>query len=173
MSRIGLSLILSATLLVTACSAPPVQSVKFADRQQFNAYVDSLDVPDAWKESIKQECSRASGKYLNNMVTYLRLDPKGDPVMQLVRKYGMKAEISLDGVDPGPAVKAAVNELIQKGDEKNIYKNGRWLDNEELGGGSWGEGANAFQQAAEFAKQRGDQKRGPESQPDFDAVRNR
>ncbi|MBI4868957.1 MAG: hypothetical protein HY816_18610 [Candidatus Wallbacteria bacterium] len=171
MSRTGILLLLGLTLLTTACSKPP-PPIGFRDRADFEAYVDRIDMPDAWKESLKQETKRVSGKYLNNMAAYLEL--KGEPVTALLKKYGMKADVSLDGVDPTPAIRQAVEDLIKAGDSENIYKNGRWLDSEELAGGVWDEGKNQFQQASEWAAgQKADRKRGPESQPDFGDVRAR
>jgi hypothetical protein len=68
-----------------------------------------------------------------------------------------------------------VRDLIAAGDKQNLYKNDRWLTNEELSNGQWDEGKNQFQQASEFANERkgGARKGAVVSQPDFGDVRDR
>ncbi|MBI4870554.1 MAG: hypothetical protein HY814_03200 [Candidatus Riflebacteria bacterium] len=166
-----LLLICLVATLATACSKPPPAPMGFQNRAQFEEYVDSITMPDAWKEAVKSETQQVSGKYINNMARYLKL--QGEPVMALCKKYGMKAEIGFEGVDPTPAIQQAVRDLITAGDKQNIYKNDRWKDTEELNG-VWEEGRNSFQQAAEFARQnRGDRKSSVASQPDFGDVKDR
>ncbi len=165
-----LALACCVALFSTACSKPPVQNQKFANREAFNTYIDSIDIPEAWQTLLKRETRNVSGKYLNNMVPYLELE--GEPVTALLARYGMEADISIYGVDPGPAIQKAARDLIEAGDRKNLYKNDRWLLTENLNGGQWSEGQNAFQQAAEFRKQRTGQKRAA-SDVDFSDVQNR
>ncbi|MBI3891613.1 MAG: hypothetical protein HY303_08800, partial [Candidatus Wallbacteria bacterium] len=141
MSRTGILLLACVSLALTACSKPPAP-MGFKDRADWEAYVDRIDMPDAWKETLKQESKRVSGKYVNNMAAYL--DLKGEPVTALLKKYGMKADVSLDGVDPTPAIRQAIDDLLKAGDSKNLYKNDRWMDTEELNGG-WSEGQTQFQ----------------------------
>lgn len=173
MNRVSILLLIAmVAMLATACSAPPPAPMGFSNRQQFTDYVDSLQIPDPWKEAVKQETGGVSGKYINNMAKYLKL--QGDPVIALCKRYGMKAEVGFDGIDPTPAIRQAVSDLIAAGDKQNLYKNGRWLDTEELNG-QWEEGKNQFQQASEFAAQRkgGSFKKTVNSQPDFGDVKER
>ncbi|MBI4868958.1 MAG: hypothetical protein HY816_18615 [Candidatus Wallbacteria bacterium] len=156
---------LCLTVTVTACSKPPQQMVKFQNRPQFHAYLDNMDMPDHFRDAIKSGTEKVSGKFINNVVTYLEL--KGDPIKELVKRYGMKASVSSDGLDIEPAVKAAVADLIQAGDKANRGYGGKnnsgWLQHEDLmGGGEWSEGAGYFQQAGQLR----DQKRAPASQID-------
>ncbi len=160
MTRNGL-LILTVcfALLTTACSSPPIQKQKFRNRAHFHEYIDTLDLPDSWKAALKKETQQVSGKFINNMATYLELE--GDIVPALLAKYGMDAEISLSGVDPTPAIKKAVKDLIKKGNKKNFASpNSKWLQHEELmGNGQWSEGESIGRQMGRLAQENRGQKR--------------
>jgi hypothetical protein len=60
-----------------------------------------------------------------------------DPIKGLLKKYGMKAGLSLDGIDPEPAIAAAVRDLVAAGDKRFMYDNSKWHSAEELNKGAW------------------------------------
>ncbi|MBI3892169.1 MAG: hypothetical protein HY303_11640 [Candidatus Wallbacteria bacterium] len=158
-ARSKLLLALCVVFAATACSHPPQQTVKFKNREAFHAYLDGVEMPDSFRDAIKQGTRQVAGKYVNNVVTYLKL--KGDPIKELVKRYGMKASVSTDGVDIAPAVAACVADLVAAGDKANFGYGGKnntgWLqDEDEVNGGEWSEGANIFQQVGESRRNNGD-----------------
>lgn len=159
MSRSLVFILILTLALATGCSRRVEQELKFSSRQDFHAFVDTLEIPEEWKDTIKLETNRVSGKFINNAAKYLDLrkdDREDDELIALIKRYGPYAEVTYDGVDIQPAVKQAVDDLIREGNKKNpLAPNSKWLVHEQvLDNDKWSEGQSLGRQMGELYRQR-------------------